>query len=209
MGCADGTREGFVSVSAYPSIAGCSGAWSVPGVLRPNMVPTCNRGGGNSGSVPEGTGCAAVDLCAVGWHVCNGRTEVNLRAPSGCGDAVPNGTPDKSLFFAVAQHSTTNTVCDEAGSDNDVFGCGNLGTLLTADRMCGPLNRALASTQPNSCGYNEASPGLGPWECLGGADSHLHEGALVTKKGCPNTSCSYSGTPVGSSDKGGVLCCRD
>jgi hypothetical protein len=31
----------------------------------------------------------------------------------------------------------------------------------------------------------------------------------VTKKGCPNHSCSYDGAPVGSSDKGGVLCCRD
>jgi hypothetical protein len=67
----------------------------------------------------------------------------------------------------------------------------------------------LASTQPQSCGFNEAEPNLGPWECLGGSDSHLNEGALVTKDACQGDSCSYDGDPIGASDKGGVLCCRD
>ncbi|MEW5853871.1 MAG: hypothetical protein AB2A00_34170 [Myxococcota bacterium] len=209
VGCADGTREGFLSQSTYPAIAGCSGAWSVPGVTLSNPAPQCARAAGNSGSNVEGTGCASADLCAVGWHVCRGKAEVAANAPSGCNDAVPPGTPDKALFFAVSQNSTNNTTCDDSTNDNDVFGCGNLGVQLTAERNCGPLNRALASTQPNSCGYNEAEPNLGPWQCLGGADSHLHEGSLVTKNGCAGNSCSYSGSPVGSSDKGGVLCCRD
>jgi hypothetical protein len=71
------------------------------------------------------------------------------------------------------------------------------------------LTRALASTHANSCGFNEAEPTLGPWQCLGTADSHLREGALVSKAGCPALSCSAGGQTIGNSDKGGVLCCRD
>ncbi|MBS1152732.1 MAG: Type fimbrial biosis protein PilY1 [Myxococcaceae bacterium] len=209
-GCADGTREGFTSKTAHPRIAGCSGAWSIGGVTRSNMAPTCGRVAGNTSPNVEGNGCAAVDLCATGWHVCRGKEEVAIAAPGGCGDAVPIGAPDKSLFFAVAQHSVNNSTCDSAGSgDNDVFGCGNLGTALQADKQCAPLTRALASVSANSCGFNEAEPTLGPWKCVGAADSHLHEGAIVTKIGCPGRSCSYDGQSVGSSDKGGVLCCRD
>lgn len=206
-GCADGTREGFTSLSSYPDIAACSGAWTVPGVTRPALVPTCGRASGNSGANADGAGCSAADLCAEGWHVCAGKDEVGQKAGS-CTDAVPPGAPDKSLFFAVGQASQSNSTCDSAG-DNDVFGCGNLGTQLTPVRNCGVLTRALASTQAQSCGFNEAEPNLGPWQCLGGADSHFHEGALVTKHGCPGGGCSYDGRAVSNADKGGVLCCRD
>lgn len=210
IGCADGAREGFLDLGAHPSIAGCAGAWTVGGVTRAHLVPTCGRAAGDDGSHREGTGCSAADVCAPGWHVCEGKTEVALRAPGGCGAAVPAGAPDKSLFFAVQQHSQSGSVCDDARPEaNDVFGCGNLGNALDASKNCGPLNRVLASTQANSCGFNEAEPNLGPWQCNGGSDSHLMEGSLVTKAGCPGSSCSYDGQPVGNSDKGGVLCCRD
>jgi hypothetical protein len=211
-GCADGTREGFLSQTDYPKIAGCAGAWSVAGVTVNNAAPTCGRSAGNTGTNGEGIGCSAVDLCASGWHVCQGKEEVASKAPNGCADAVPPGTPDKMLFFAVYQHSTMNTVCDDPTSmgDNDVFGCGNLGVQLTSDKNCGPLDRALASTAPGTCGFNEAMPPLGPWQCPSTvARSDLHEGAVVTKDGCPNASCSYNGAPIGNSDKGGVLCCHD
>src|SRR4051794_8473939 len=35
VGCADGTREGFPDLEDWPKIAGCSGAWLVPGLLGP------------------------------------------------------------------------------------------------------------------------------------------------------------------------------
>jgi hypothetical protein len=206
-GCSDGTREGFLSIPTYPDIAACSGGWTVPGVTQA-MAPACGRASGNTSSNHEGTGCSAADLCAAGWHVCHGKDEVALRANGSCADAVPPGAPSNSLFFAVAQASQSNTTCDTSG-DNDVFGCGNLGVQLSSQKNCGVLTRALASTRPGTCGFNEAEPTLGPWQCLGGVQGDLHEGALVTKQGCPNTSCSYSGTPVGNADKGGVLCCRD
>lgn len=206
-GCADGTREGFTSLATYPDIAGCAGGWSVPGVTA-LLAPACGRQSGNSSSNRDGVGCASADLCAGGWHVCHGKDEVALNAHGSCADAVPAGAANNSLFFAVAQASQSNTTCDASG-DNDVFGCGNLGTQLSAQKNCGVLTRALASTQSGTCGFNEAEPNLGPWQCLGGAQGDLHEGAIVTKHGCPNDSCSYDGHAVGNADKGGVLCCRD
>ena len=206
-GCSDGTREGFVSLETHPSIAACSGGWSVGGVTRADLAPTCGRVSGDSSANAEGTGCSAADLCAPGWHVCLGKTEVAQKSSTGCQGAVPAGG---LLLFAVAQASLNGSVCDDAsGGDNDVFGCGTLGTALTADKGCSPLDRALASMTSGTCGFNEAEPLLGPWRCLGGADSHLHEGGLVAKDGCPGGSCSYDGNPVGNADKGGVLCCRD
>lgn len=210
-GCSDGTREGFQSLTEYPAIASCSGGWSVGGVTRDDLAPACDRKSGNNGQNMEGTGCSAADLCAVGWHVCRGKTEVAAKAGAkGCADSVPTGSPDKAMFFAVQQHSAQFSQCDDASAgDNDVFGCGNLGIALTGDKGCGVLTRALASMKAGSCGYNEAEPGLGPWQCLGAAGSDIHEGGLVTKSGCPGSSCTWEGSPTGNWDRGGVLCCKD
>jgi len=210
VGCADGEREGFLDTESYDHIAACAGAWDLPGITPDTVLPACNLQGGDDGPNPEGVGCSSRDLCAAGWHVCSTWAEVAEKSPTGCAGAVPADAKPKSLFFAIRQPSYNGSICGEWGDGfNDVFGCGNLGAGLGPDKGCGPLDRVLASTQPDTCGFNEAEPNLGPWECVGGVDSHLNEGLHVTKAGCPNTSCSYDGYPVGSSDKGGVLCCRD
>ena len=208
-GCSDGQRDGFLSISNYPLIAACSGGWSIGGVTRDDLTAECGHQSGNQSGNPDGNGCSAADLCAPGWHVCRGHQEVTEKSPSGCDDAVAPGTPNKGVFFAIYQNSTNNTMCDDSSESNDVFGCGNLGNELSSGQNCGPLTRALASTQPNSCGYNEAEPNHGPWQCLGDNQSHFAEGSLVTKNGCPNNSCSYDGYSVGNQDRGGVICCRD
>ena len=209
VGCADGHREGFLDTATYTHIAACSGGWSQPGVTPDAIAPTCNRQAGDDSANPSGAGCSSADLCATGWQLCDSWQEVAAKSPTGCAGATPTGAPSKSHFFAIRQASVNGSVCGAAGSgDNDVFGCGNLGGGLGGDKQCGPLDRVLASTQPDSCGFNEAVPPLGPWQCIGGPGSDLHEGATVTKKGCPNTSCSYDGHPVSDADKGGVLCCR-
>lgn len=209
VGCADGQREGFLDTDTYTHIAACSGGWSVPGVTPDSVAASCNRQAGDDSANPSGAGCASADLCATGWHLCDSWEEVAAKSPTGCAGATPAGAPSKSHFFAIRQPSVNGSVCGAAGSgDNDVFGCGNLGNGLGGDKQCGPLDRVLASTQADSCGFNEAMPPLGPWQCIGGPGSDLHEGATVTKKGCPNTSCSYDGHPVSDADKGGVLCCR-
>lgn len=210
VGCSDGEREGFLDQNTFTHIAGCSGGWSLPGVTPKTVVPACGRKGGDDSQNPEGNGCASADLCAEGWHLCRGWEEVAAKSPSGCAGATPPDAKPKSLLFAMAQPSKNGSVCGKDGDGhNDVFGCGNLGTALGPDKSCGPLDRVIASTVPDKCGFNEAEPPLGPWECKGGPGSDLLEGETVTKKGCPGGSCQYDGYGVGSQDKGGVLCCRD
>jgi hypothetical protein len=210
VGCADGEREGFVDDKAWPQIAGCSGAWDEPGITPDDVAQTCGGKGGDDGEHKDGKGCSSPDLCATGWHVCKGWQEVAQKSPTGCAGATPTGAAPKSLLFAMRQPSENGSVCGDWGDGfNDVFGCGNLGHTLSPEKSCGPLDRVLASTQANSCGFNEAEPNLGPWECLGGPDSHLNEGKVVTKDACAGDSCMYDGLPVGPSDKGGVLCCHD
>src|SRR5262245_3879393 len=71
IGCADGTREGFQSQTKYPTIAACSGAWTIPGLIaNDTLVPRCQRRAGNDGANTSGQGCSVADLCAEGWHVC-------------------------------------------------------------------------------------------------------------------------------------------
>src|SRR5262249_10188320 len=43
VGCADGQREGFRNLTTYPNIAGCSGAWTIPGIhgSNPGIAPAC------------------------------------------------------------------------------------------------------------------------------------------------------------------------
>ncbi len=221
VGCADGTREGFVDEARYPRIAACSGAWSVPGVDGTNAAgPKCGRASGNSSSNTEGAGCAAVDLCAAGWHVCQGSAEVTANAPLGCGDALPQGNfPNDWFFFAVAQPSCNDTVCDDGGvgtscgisgdvNTNDVFGCGDLGQGLPTASGCGPLTVVLAGTQPGKLNWNQAIPPLGPFQVPG--SNSYNEGDFLTKNGCPPGTCAEGGTAVqNSSDRGGVLCCAD
>jgi hypothetical protein len=161
-GCADGTREAFVSVADYPSIAGCSGAWSVPGVTG-NPQPACDRQGGNDGPLSLGSGCSAADLCAPGWHVCALDTEVAADSPTGCVGAVVGDVPP--MFFATGQSGPENATCG-VGS-NDVFGCGTLGEAPNAD--CSPLDRF----SDDLCGVIGA-----PWSC--GTDD-THEADFVTK----------------------------
>ena len=138
----------------------------------------------------------------TGWRICEGRQEVALKSHWMFGG--PSGSLSQVLFFAVRQHSTDGSVCDETQETNDVFD-GKPGAGWVRQRMR-PAGSCLAST--NSCGFNEAEPSLGPWEFLGGPTSHLQEGSVVTKSGCPQNSCSTDGVALGSSSKGGVLCCR-
>ncbi len=222
VGCADGTREGFADQTTYPDIAACSGAWSVPGLF--GVPPACGNQGGNDGPHADGQGCAAVDLCAPGWHVCLGSQELLADTNgSGCSSGLPAVTSGPGLFFAVAQNSCNDSVCDAAGAscsvgpnENDFFGCpapgSHLGFQPPAGNGCGPL-WTIANTQAgNACGWAQAGPPNGPWECPG--TTSYDEGQVVTKDGCQGNSCCTSnncynnGAPLGPSDEGGVLCCK-
>ncbi len=184
MGCADGSREGFLETSSrgWPGIAGCAGAWSVPG-LMPTAARTtrCDRRSGNTSENPLGVGCGPGDLCAAGWHICVGAGEVQRVSPSHCESVVPAGV---IAFFAVAGGGNLTGDCVVGlALPNDVRGCGTLGQ--PEDDGCYPLDRRLE--------FGDCLQTQGVWQC-GVATDHLREVERVFKT-----------TP----DLGGVLCCRD
>jgi hypothetical protein len=181
VGCSDGTREGFVELTYWPDIAGCSGGWSVPGALGAGAAqPQCRRTSGNSSENPAGVGCAIADLCAEGWHVCAGPLEVASRSATDCESAVPPGPP---LFFLVASAATPFGACTfDLLATNDLHGCGDLGKPELDG--CSPLERRMDFAACLATG--------GVWSCGTYAD-HLNEAHLVTKRG---------------PSQGGALCCR-
>jgi len=184
-GCADGTREAFTDQARFPAIAGCAGAWSVPGLLTDqSMAPGCARAAGNDGSNPTGGGCTVEDLCADGWHVCSGAGELTLAGVT-CQDAgIAPATAGGAMFFATRQHGTAPTGCSPTATtgSNNLHGCGNFGRV--EDPGCAPpLDRQLESTV---CATNP------PWSCTD-PTSIMTEAMVVTKSG---------------SARGGVLCCQ-
>lgn len=218
-GCADGQREGFVNTSTYPNIAGCNGAWTIPGVslFAPEEAPACPGlspqdtrnpacgGAGDDSSNPTGTGCNVADMCAPGWHVCLDANDVTRASAAGCGGATrPSDSP---LLFLTRQSSTGCGAC-ATGTRTDAAcnsGSCQAGCLQTEhisndvfgcgnygdfpSGACNPLNRFSG----NKCG----AIGSQGWSCnLPGPadDSGFCEIFTITHSN-PAT--------------GGVLCCRN
>jgi hypothetical protein len=181
VGCSDGTREGFVSLDDWRNIAGCSGAWSVPGLLSADArLPACNRAAGNDGTNPAGANCTVTDLCAVGWRVCLDADDVRRSSPSGCESAVVSNEP---RFFLVMAGASPQGICSpDRTAQNDLHGCGTLGQ--SESPGCDPLNRRLT--------FADCQASHGAWAC-GGPNEHLAEAAVVAKA---------------NASLGGVLCCR-
>jgi len=179
-GCADGQREGFIG---FPNIAACAGAWSVAGVKSvASLNPACGNKGGDDGLLSGGAGCSVADLCQVGWHVCNSAAEVASSA--GIANACSNAAllPAQS-FFITRQSGSGSLACDAVGN-NDIFGCGDLGTAAQV-ATCSPLTRTTGS----SC-----SALGGGWSCGAIGSFNVTEAQTVVKS---------------SSARGGALCCRD
>jgi hypothetical protein len=183
VGCADGTREGFRDLGSWPDIAGCSGGWSVPGLLDDDArAPRCGRGSGNSSDNPAGAGCSVSDLCAEGWHACRGGADVAGSSLSRCESAVG---ADERLFFVALQGASPLGLCsDDATATNDLHGCGR-GIGEPDGVGCDPLDRRM--------GFADCLRTRGIWMC-GGSVEAWQEAATVVKT---------------SPFLGGVLCCRD
>ena len=126
IGCADGTRDVFVSTTTFPGIAACAGGWDgngktvgytgvFPAPLRTSN-PNCAQNG-NDGPNPNGTGCSAADLCASGWHICaGGEIIANARGAFDAGtpvDGCSAVTWPANSFFAAAIGSTGYYECAE------------------------------------------------------------------------------------------------
>lgn len=220
-GCADGEREGFVDVLAYPDIAGCGGAWTVPGVslfapdeapacpgLAPQDTrqPACGRGAGDDGANPLGTACNVADLCAPGWHVCLDAPDVaTASGGAGCLDATAAGDPP--LLFLTRQSST---------------GCGVCATGSSTDSSCNSLSCASGCLQTEQvsndvfgCG-NYGAGVTGFCSPLDRFSSNLC-GAIASQGWACNDpgsaddpgTCETFTVVHSNPATGGVLCCRD
>jgi hypothetical protein len=62
VGCSDGSREGFTSVSTYPNIAACKGIAATQSLRTTRTGAWCGDQLGGC-PVPE-------DACSPGWHLC-------------------------------------------------------------------------------------------------------------------------------------------
>ncbi|MEO8877097.1 MAG: hypothetical protein ABI461_16005 [Polyangiaceae bacterium] len=160
-GCSDGTREYLIDTTAFPSVAGCSGGWTIPGL---GPLDTCNRDGGTG---KGGSGCSAQDLCAAGWHVCVAVAEAVRNGVSACPPFTAQDL-DAGEFYTSAQRSGGVAVCldpaPDAGAD-DIFGCGTFGG---STGSCSAFTHYLGTFQTN----------LGEWSV--GSDDHA-EWNNVTK----------------------------
>ncbi|MBK6848426.1 MAG: hypothetical protein IPG96_13175 [Proteobacteria bacterium] len=168
IGCSDESREGFVSIQTYPALAACGGGWSLPGLV--DTLPRCNRAGGNGSSNPNGAGCSAGDLCALGWHVCETLEEFDAATSTGCSDAVPSGT---AFYAARLYTSWLGPFCGTF--PDDMWGCGNLGQVQGGGGGCAPLDRSAG----DRCSALPA-----PWSCVGTDGSN--EAVYLRKSGPAN-----------------------
>lgn len=183
VGCADGTREAFRSQAAQPNIAGCSGAWQVPGVSGASATnPSCGHEAGNDGANALGVGCSVADLCASGWHVCEDAIAVANRASGGVCDP-DTGLPGSIWITRQGQTGEGGGAAGLCGAQvvNNIVGCGTLGAV--PDGSCAPLNRNMR--------FDDCAPANG-WDC--GAMAEQWREAEIVTKALP--------------DHGGVLCCR-
>jgi hypothetical protein len=167
-GCSDGQREGFTNLATHPNIAGCSGGFSLPGVVSV-ATPACGRVAGDDSNNPNGTGCNIQDLCAEGWHVCTSPADVASDSPTGCTGATTGGPTPRIMF--VQRTASSNSFTCGPGVDN-FFGCASF---TQGGIVCSPLN----ASGGNLCSNLLSTT----WRC--GTDSTM-EGNNVTKVGPAN-----------------------
>lgn len=111
VGCADGTREAFVSAAAFPNIAGCAATWNGPLSMR---APSTSQPCGNAQP------CAApADACASGWHVCaTSGDPMELVSRTSEADCISagNSADTTARFVTAVSHCTTyqTPVCEYA-----------------------------------------------------------------------------------------------
>jgi hypothetical protein len=218
-GCADGTREVFVSRTTFPAIAACAGGWDgnggmanytgvFPAPLR-TANPNCQKNG-NSGPNPKGTGCSAIDLCASGWHICAGG-EVIARVQGAFdggshSDACAADTWPAHSFFAAAIGSTGYYECAEPYGTLTGPSCTNASGQPACRANPGLTNDIFGcgaeGTPVSTCGDVDKS---GDNLC-GSLDNGWYCGTDGYRE---SVNAVHNPSPTGAASGGGVLCCAN
>lgn len=209
MGCADGTREAFTSTATYPDIAGCAGAWSVPGIfpapMRSNAnvtqkykVAACATNGNSKEAPGPGTDCAAADLCAPGWHICKGGEVTSRAGGPGCGTLPAN---ERNVGFFSA--SVSGPGCGVCSPSN--------GTIVDP-AVCTPLSCTSNCKERNDLTndlFGCGGPSLGAGGCTELSNfSNDMCNAVGGSWSCPSSTNEGGSAVKTASTDGGVLCCR-
>jgi hypothetical protein len=94
-GCADGSREGFLNGSLFPTIAACGATWAAQSMRAPPTGVPCGNDLGE---------CATpADACAEGWHVCLRQGYPgDLTSRISADDCAPSTTTVPAMFLAAA-----------------------------------------------------------------------------------------------------------
>ncbi|GMV42537.1 MAG: hypothetical protein AMXMBFR64_42530 [Myxococcales bacterium] len=221
VGCSDGQREGYLSLSTYPNIAACGGAWTIPGIANfapafapacPSLAvndtrsPACGRTTGDDSANPLGTGCNAEDICAEGWHICLDVHDIKAATPTpttGCSGSVPPGSGP--LWFATRQSTNGCGACADGTSVAPQCNSGSCAG--------GCLNTERTTNDIYGCGNIGSQLGCSG---LGMSFSNNHCGALGNGWSCnlPTTAddsgyCEVYTLLHSNPSTGGVLCCRN
>ncbi len=139
IGCADGTREGFVDAVEFPAIAGCAASWDgTPSLRAPGTGGSCGYSVDAAGTRTSEAKCQAPrDACATGWHICGettlgewlesgGRRGLGDLSESDCADAGDATATDRRFAIANSHAKPNDTTCEyvtrnEAALCTDVF----------------------------------------------------------------------------------------
>lgn len=216
-GCADGQREGFLDAKKFPDIAGCSGGFSIGGVMpfhpssipqcpsvvaTDTTVPRCSRVAGDDSPNPQGLGCDVEDLCEPGFHVCTSASDVAKHSPSGCDGATLAGDPP--LFFVTRQSSNGCGMCatgSSTGPECDSKSC-TLG--------CAETERT--SNDVFGCGNVSAGvtlQGCDPLDSFTNNFCNDLNGSTWSCAADPSGFCEAYVLSHLDGTFGGALCCRD
>jgi len=106
-GCSDATREAFVDLAKFPTLAGCAATWSASSMRAERKLPRCGDGSAAC-EVP-------LDACAAGWHVCGNSEDNAVDITSRL--AQPDCAAQKGRFAAaVGDQSCTPCSADGSGA---------------------------------------------------------------------------------------------
>lgn len=109
VGCADGEREGFVDLIAFPRIAGCGATWAETPSLRASSL-LAGPCGDDLG--PCNVPAAA---CAPGWHLCGTSGDpADLTSRITAAQCLDAGGVPGTAFIAALDHCTS---CDGGCTD--------------------------------------------------------------------------------------------
>ena len=216
-GCADGQREGFIDDEKFPFIAGCSGGFSIGGVMPfapksiaqcPSVVATdttvarCNHAAGDDSSNPNGVGCDVEDLCEPGFHVCKSSSDVGAHSPSGCDGATVSGDPP--LFFVTRQSSNGCGICATGSSTGP----------QCDSEACTPGCAETERTSNDAFGCGNVAPQVTLQDCdpLDSFTNNLCDDLNGSSWSCsadPTGFCEAYVLSHLDATFGGALCCRD